>query len=149
MPPNSHEIGQQLLMLFVLAIPIASIARTIAQEELFREPREWCKGRSETCTYFMQRKFFYVFTCEYCLSHWITLGMLLLTNFKLLFNDWRGWVIAFFALPFVANAYLNLYARLRVDITQAKTETEKLEQETKLKTGAAPTSNTTDKPATS
>lgn len=63
--------------------------------------------------------------------------MLLLTNFRLLFDDWRGWVMAFFALPFVANAYLNLYARLRVDITQAKTETKKLEKEAKVVSGAS------------
>ncbi|HRK29790.1 MAG TPA: hypothetical protein PLD59_01825 [Tepidisphaeraceae bacterium] len=117
--------------------PIASVARTLAQEELFREPRDWCKRQSEACHFLLQRKFFYIFTCEYCLSHWVTLGMLLLTNFRLLFDDWRGWVMAFFALPFVANAYLNLYARLRVDITQAKTETKKLEKEAKVVSGAS------------
>lgn len=127
-----HQVGLQVLLLLVLAIPIASIARTLAQEEIFREPRDWCKNRSQTCNHLLQRKFFYVFTCEYCLSHWITLLMLLLTNFKLLFDDWRGLLLAFFALPFIANAYLNLYARLRVDITQAKTETKKLALEAKI-----------------
>lgn len=132
MPATMHQVGLQVLLLLVLAIPIASIARTLAQEEIFREPRDWCKNRSQTCNHLLQRKFFYVFTCEYCLSHWITLLMLLLTNFKLLFDDWRGLLLAFFALPFIANAYLNLYARLRVDITQAKTETKKLALEAKI-----------------
>ena len=43
--------------------------------------------------------------------------------YNLLLDDWRGYLIAFFALVLVANAYLNLYCRLRVDITQAKVET--------------------------
>jgi len=132
MPPGSEHLGRQVVWLLVLALPIASIARTIAQEEIFREARDWCKRRSEACNKLLQQKFFYVFTCEYCLSHWVTLLFLFVTNFKLLFDDWRGWVIAFFSLPLVANAYLNLYARLRVDITHAKTATKKMEKEAGL-----------------
>ena len=33
---------RQLFWLFVLAIPIASVAWTVTHEEVFREPREWC-----------------------------------------------------------------------------------------------------------
>lgn len=130
-PPDNDHLARQLIWLVVLAIPIASISRTLAQEEIFREPREWCKKRSEACRRLLERKFFYVFTCEYCLSHWVTFVVLLVTRYRLLFDDWRGYVVAFFSLVFVANAYLNLYARLRVDIAQAKVETKKLEAETK------------------
>lgn len=130
-PPDNDHLARQLIWLAVLAIPIASISRTLAQEEIFREPREWCKKRSEACRKLVQRKFFYVFTCEYCLSHWVTLAVLIVTRYRLLFDDWRGYIVAFFSLAFVANAYLNLYARLRVDIAQAKVETKKIEAETK------------------
>src|SRR3954465_8659370 len=120
---------QHLVGLFVLAIPIACIARTVVFEEVFREPREWCKKKSERCRSLLARKFFYLFTCEYCFSHWVTLFFLLLTRFKLLIDDWRGYIIAWFALVLVANAYLNLYSRLRVDITSEKKDIEGKERE--------------------
>jgi hypothetical protein len=126
---DDMSISHQIFWLLVLAIPIACIARTVVYEEIFREPREWCKYKSETCRSLTQRKFFYLFTCEYCFSHWITLLFIILTNFKLLLPDWRGWIIAFFALVFVANAYMNLYARLRVDITSEKKAIEHKEKE--------------------
>lgn len=129
MPPDTEHLARQLIWLAVLAIPIASISRTLAQEEIFREPREWCKRKGEVCQRLVQRKFFYVFTCEYCLSHWVTFVVLIITRYRLLFDDWRGYVVAFFSLAFLANAYLNLYARLRLDITQTKVETKKIEAE--------------------
>ena len=130
------NISQQLFWLFVLSLPIATIARTVVFEEVFSEPREWCKKKSKTCRSLWQRKFFYLFTCEYCFSHWVTLFFLWLTHFKLLLDDWRGYLIAWFALVIVANTYLNLYARLRVDIASEKKEIEKIEEEIKEKKNA-------------
>ena len=124
---------QHLVGLFVLAIPIACIARTVVFEEVFREPREWCKQRSQTCRRFFERKFFYLFTCEYCFSHYVTLFFLIVTRYKLLFEDWRGYLVGFFPLVFVANAYLNLYSRLRVDITSEKKAIEVKEAEAEVK----------------
>jgi hypothetical protein len=128
-PPGAGRPGQQLFWLLVLAIPIACVARTVVFEEVFREMREWCSNRGKDCDRLLQRKFYYLFTCEYCFSHYVTIAFLLLTRFRLLLDDWRGYVISFFALVFVANAYMNLYNRLRVDITQAKTETKRIEKE--------------------
>src|SRR5689334_8720676 len=113
-PPDSSHPVHQLFWPLVLAIPIACIARTAVFEEIFREPREWCKHKSENCDTLFQRKFFYLFHCEYCFSHYVTIFFLFLTRFHLLLDDWRGYVIAFFALVLVANAYLILYSRLRV-----------------------------------
>jgi hypothetical protein len=125
----TNTIAGQIFWLLILAIPIATISRTVVFEEIFREPREWCAKKSQTCQSFLQRKFFYLFTCEYCFSHYVTIFFLILTRFKLLIDDWRGYVLAFFALVLVANSYLNLYSRLRVDIQQAKVETKKVERE--------------------
>jgi len=122
--PLSHQI----FWLLILAIPIASVSRTVVYEELFREPREWCKYQSETCRTFFARKFFYLFTCEYCFSHWVTLAFMILMRFKLLVDDWRGYIVAFFALVLVANSYLNLYARLRVDIQREKVTIKAIEK---------------------
>src|SRR3954464_15083482 len=55
---------QQIVGLFVLAIPIACVARTVVFEEVFREVREACQQKSRTCDTLLKRKFFYLFTCE-------------------------------------------------------------------------------------
>lgn len=109
----------QLFELMILAIPIACIAWTVTHEEVFREPREYCVGQSKKGR-LPKRKFFYLFTCEYCFSHYVTLGLLALTKFKLLYPDWKGYLIAFFALVWVANIYMGLYARIRIDIKKDK-----------------------------
>ena len=126
-------VHEQIAELFILAIPIACVAWTVTHEDIFKEPREYCKRRSERCQRLLQRKFFYLFTCEYCFSHYVTLFFLIVTRYKLLFDDWRGYLIGFFALVFVANAYLNLYSRLRVDITSEKKAIEVKEAEAEVK----------------
>lgn len=118
------DLGRQIITLFLLAIPIACIAWTITHEEVFREPREFCVDRSKRCQEWYKRKFFYLFTCEYCFSHYVTAFFLVITNFRLLFEDWRGYLIGGFALVWVANQYMSLYNRLRLDIKNEKIETE-------------------------
>jgi hypothetical protein len=113
---------RQLFSLFVLAIPIASIAWTVTHEELFREVREWCAARSRSCQRLIERKLFYVFTCEYCFSHYITALFLWIADYKLLFDDWRGYLVAGFSLVWVANLYMSLFARLRLDIKEERLE---------------------------
>jgi hypothetical protein len=115
---------QQIVGLFVLAIPIACVARTVTAEEIFREPREWCLNRSKTCRGIVSRKFFYLFTCEYCFSHWVTAAFMLLTGYRLMYGGFRGVIVGFFSLVFVANIYMSLFSRLRVEITSEKKEIE-------------------------
>ena len=129
MTPTADNLWQQLFWLVILAIPIACVARTVVFEEVFREPREYCQRKSKESPTVPQRKFFYLFTCEYCFSHYVTLFFLIVTRYKLLYDDWRGYLIAFFSLVFVANSYLNLYSRLRVDITSEKKDIERKEKE--------------------
>ena len=91
-------INMQILWLFLLAIPIACITWTIFHEEVFREPREYCVNKSLHGNTLFVRKFFYLFICEYCFSNYITIIFLFLTGYKLLINDWRGYIIAGFSL---------------------------------------------------
>jgi len=118
----------QLIWLFVLAIPIACMAWTVTHEEVFREPREYCVERSKTSKQLMMRKFFYLFTCEYCFSHYITILMLVITRYHLLFMDWRGYLIAGFSLVWIANLYMSLYSFLRTDIKKEGTIAKREEQ---------------------
>ena len=116
----------QIIELFLLAIPVACVAWTFTHEEVFREPREYCKRRSQDCRRWYERKFFYLFTCEYCFSHYVAAALLVITRFKLLFADWRGYLVALFALVWIANQYMSIYDRLRLDI-----KTERIEGEIK------------------
>jgi hypothetical protein len=115
-------ISIQILWLFLLAIPIACVAWTVTHEEVFREPREYCVKRSKEGRTRLERKFFYLFTCEYCFSHYVTIIFLLLTGYKLLMDNWVGYLISGFALVYVANAYMSLFGLIRQDIVKEKTE---------------------------
>lgn len=116
-------------MLFVLAVPVACIAWTVTHEEVFREVREFCLDRSKKGKKIFTRKFFYLFTCEYCFSHYVTILMLLITDFTMIYEDWRGYFISGFSLVWIANMYMTFYSRIRIDIKKDKTEIE-LEQHT-------------------
>lgn len=131
------SIGEQFAFLVILALPIASIAWTVTHEEIFKEPREWCKERSERCNKLLQRKFFYLFTCEYCFSHYVTVLFLVITRFKLLYTDWRGYLISGFALVWLANVYMNIYSRVRLDIKRERVEIAVKEQDMKEDTASA------------
>jgi len=122
------DINSQLLWLFILAIPIACIAWTVTHEEVFKEPREYCIGRSRYAKRIWKRKFFYLFTCEYCFSHYVTVVFIILTDYHLLLDNWKGYIIAGFALVFVANLYMSLFGLLRQSIKKEKTEIEVLEK---------------------
>ena len=109
-------MGEQIFWLVIVGMAVASVAWTITQEEVFREPRDWCAHRSKRAESIFERKFYYVFTCEYCMSHWVTIFFLFVTGFRLLFEDWRGYLVAFFVTPWVANQFMSVYRRLRVGI---------------------------------
>jgi hypothetical protein len=128
------SLTTQLVMLFALAIPVACAAWTVTHEEVFREPREYCVARSKECQQWYKRKFFYLFTCEYCFSHYVALFFLAITRFQLLYTDWRGYLIAWFSLVWIANQYMSLYNRLRLDIKGEKIEHE-IKEEIKQEIG--------------
>ena len=122
----------QIIWLFILAIPVACVSWTATHEKLFREPREYCLNRSLHDDTLFKRKFFYLFTCEYCFSHYITILFLFLTNYKLLLTDWRGYIIAGFSLVWIANSYMSIYALIRQSIKKEITEIKVLEKEKKI-----------------
>lgn len=118
--------------IFILAIPVACIAWTVTKEEVFREAREFCVDRSKNCDKFYKRKFFYLFTCEYCFSHYVTIFILAITNYTLLYEGWRGYIIAGFSIVWIANVYMSIYNLIRIDLKKnkiiAKKEEQKLEE---------------------
>ncbi|HUQ95493.1 MAG TPA: hypothetical protein VM120_27685 [Bryobacteraceae bacterium] len=114
--------SEQIFYLAILAMPVATIAWMVTHEEIFREPRDWCKKRSEECARLPWRKFFYLFTCEYCFSHYVAAAIIALTQFTMLYPDWRGYFISFFSLVWVANLYMGIFGRLRLDLKRQRVE---------------------------
>ena len=124
-----HEnIGTQVLLLFLYAIPIACVSWTVTHEEVFRETREWFTEQSKSRPSIVARKFFYLFTCEYCFSHYVTLALLVMTRYTLVFGDWRGYVLSGFSLVWIANLYMSIFGRLRLAIASERQDIDVVEK---------------------
>lgn len=124
-------LSAQVVTLLLLALPVACIAWTVTHEEVFREPREFCINKSKTCKRLFQRKFYYLFTCEYCFSHYVTIFFLFITRYHLLFDDWRGYLVGGFALVWIANVYMSIFGFIRVGMKKEKMEADQEEQRLK------------------
>jgi len=66
----------------------------------------------------------------------VAVFFLFITRFKLLYEDWRGYLFALFALVWVANQYMSIYNRLRLDIKHQGIEIKAVEQEVEEKKAA-------------
>jgi len=58
----------------------------------------------------------------------VAVGVLVISRFKLLFPDWRGYLVSLFALVWIANQYMSIYNRLRLDIKHEQVEIKADEQ---------------------
>lgn len=118
------SLGIQIIWLVILALPVAAVSWTVTHEEVFRELHEFCVNRSKNSRSLILRKFFFLFTCEYCFSHYIVIIFLIITGFKMLLPDWRGFIISGFSLVWIANVYMSIYAHLRLDIKKERIDIE-------------------------
>lgn len=128
MTPDT-SFSAQLVWLFVLAVPVACVAWTVTHEEIFAEVHTWCVSRSHDCRALFARKFFYLFTCEYCFSHYVAAVAIAITGYRLLMTGWRGALIGWLALVWIANVYMSLFVRLRLDIKRERVEIDVEERE--------------------
>ncbi len=126
MPPilQDRSLGTQIVLLFILAIPVACISWTVTHEEIFREAHEYCVSRSRNCRKIVQRKFFYALTCEFCFSHYVAIFWLLVTRYHLVFAFWQGYLLAWFSLVWIANLYMAIFGRLRLEIQSQRLDIE-------------------------
>ncbi|MEO6819549.1 MAG: hypothetical protein ABI266_03165 [Ginsengibacter sp.] len=125
------SLSEQIFYLFVLAVPVACVAWTVTHEEVFREPREYCQKRSTNGKTLLERKIFYLFTCEYCFSHYVVVVFLFITKYQLLYPGWRGYLVAFFSLVWIANVYMSLFGFIRVGMKSERIEAKLKEVELK------------------
>lgn len=120
-----NSLASQTAWVFLQALPVACIAWTWTQEEIFREAQEAFKDltKDETRSQFT-RKLAFGMTCEYCFSHWIAAIIIAITQFKFLVPGLWGYVLAWFSIAWIANVYMSLFRRLRLDIKEAKQDTD-------------------------
>lgn len=121
----------QIQWIFILALPVASISWTVTKEEVFKEARFYFEARSKNSQHILTSKFFYMLTCEYCFSHYVTILLLAITHYTILYQDWRGYVIAGFAIVWIANVYMSLYNIIRIDLKKGKIITKQEEEKIK------------------
>ena len=124
-------LATQFVSLLILAIPVAAVSWTATHEEIFREPREYCQRKSKSCKRLLERKFFYLFTCEFCFSYYIAAIFVWISSYQLLFAGWRGYLVAWLALVWMANQYMSIFGRLRLDIRRERVEIEEAQEEVK------------------
>ncbi len=116
------SLSRQFAYLFLLAIPIACVSWTITHEEIFSRAAGVVQAAQPELSSPPRTQFFYLFTCEYCFSHYVTLFFLLITRFQMLYAGWRGYLLAWFALVWVANIYMSFFNRLRLEIKHENVE---------------------------
>jgi len=114
--------NNEIATLFILSIPIACVSWTVTHEEIFSELKNFCVKCSQESTNVFKKKFFYLFTCEYCFSHYVTALMLIITKYTLLYTDWRGYIIAGFSIVWIANIYMSIYVLIKMDIKKERAE---------------------------
>jgi hypothetical protein len=119
----------QILELVILAIPVATVSWAVTHEEILREFRDWCAWRSNAAGSVLARKLFYIFTCEFCFSFYVAIGAVSLTRFHLLYDRWQGYGVAVLSLVWLANVYMSVFARLRLDIKRERVEIADREEE--------------------
>ena len=123
------DFGTQIFELIIHALVVACVAWTVTHETIFEEWRDYARQRCTDCQTLLERKFFYVFTCHYCFSHWVAILLLVITRFKLFFTDWRGYLVALFTIVWLANQLMNLHARLSVGVQHERVLIKEVEEQ--------------------
>jgi hypothetical protein len=54
--------------------------------------------------------------------------MLIMTKYTLLYEGWRGYLIAGFTIVWIANVYMSVYNLIRIDLKKNKLIAKKEEQ---------------------
>lgn len=129
---NNSPLSTQIIWLFILAIPVACVAWTVTHEEIFADMRAYLKSISGRSNNWFVKKIYYLFSCEYCFSFYVTALLLIITKYQLLFADWRGYLISELSLIWIANTYMSLYFFIKIDSKKMGNEC-KLEEQDLLK----------------
>jgi hypothetical protein len=72
---------------------------------------------------------------------------LVITRYHLLYEDWRGYLIAWFSLVFVANLYIGFFGKIKLEVKKERAEIQHIETNARLINGQAGTEAEMEKPA--
>lgn len=121
-------LGAQLAYALLLAIPVASVAWTVTQEELFKEVREKLSCYQKRCPdSIWRRKLAYMPTCPYCFSHYVGAFFVVLCHFPMLVPDWRGYLVSVFTVVMISNTYISGYNLLRAGLRALRARADEAE----------------------
>jgi len=122
------DLATQLLEAIILALPVACVAWTFTQEEVFKEVQDTLKGYQRDYAHSTwRRKLAYLPTCPYCASHYVAAVFLAMFQFKMVADDWRGYVVSLFAVVLVSNVYISVYHLLRVALRASRAYADRME----------------------
>ena len=115
-------LGTQLLLLFVLPIPMFTFGWALAKEQVASECRDWCKRCHENPRLpWLVRKLAYMPTCEFCASAWVGLALMACVRVRLFVDaPLVGFVFTWGCLVGVAWLYVSFFSSLRTDINKDK-----------------------------
>jgi hypothetical protein len=63
----------------------------------------------------------------------VTVLVLIFSDYQLLFQGWRGYVIAGFALVWIANVYMSLFALTRAELKKDNAEIREMDERSSKK----------------
>ncbi len=116
-----------MLRVLVAAIPVACVAWTVTQEEIFKGLRDrLCTVRDNNAAAWWCRKLAYIPTCPYCFSHYVAAAVVLAYNVTVLSTGWPGRLAALFVVVAVANVYITSYHILRLTLKSLRLYSDQL-----------------------
>jgi hypothetical protein len=59
----------------------------------------------------------------------VTAVLLMITRFHLLYPDWRGYLISLLTVVWIANLYMSIFGRIRLEIKRERVAIEKEEND--------------------
>ena len=63
----------------------------------------------------------------------VAAGFLIITRFKLLYPDWRGYLVSLFALVYASNFYIGLFGHVKLEVRKNRAEIKAIEAEVEEK----------------
>lgn len=99
-------------MIFILTLVVACLTWSVTKEEVFREVRDYCNLRCRIEKFLLRRKFFYLFTCEYCFSHYVAIAVVWASGYRVQ-GGVVGFLLTVFLLVMTSNIVMSLFTLLR------------------------------------
>lgn len=120
-------LAVNLYALLLYALVVAVISRTVTQEEIFREVKEYAKDiATDPARGWWKRKLFYPLTCQYCFSHWVAAVLVLVSGYDVTLAESMtlfSFVFSVLVLVGVANLMLVLYELITLKIQHQRRDT--------------------------